>query len=453
MAAPYRVFLIDDEPWVLKGLSALLRWEDEGFVIDGQYTNALTALEDILRLRPDAVITDITMPRIDGLELIERARGAGYEGCFVILTGYDEFAYAQKAIEQQTFSYLLKPIDRSEVRAVMCKLRHELDDRLLRAIAAEPDGDNAALLRRLLGRESGQFYVLTVQGEWEPSLVGAERLLRVRAGKMRSTYLLASETLPERLKERWEAPLANTQSHLGLSEPFCDLAAFARMLRHSETAACDAFLNNGAHVYGYRRADKSFVNRIVSMMRSANDPSVWVMVLHELRKHASMADIALLLSEASARSAANEGDSAAIDSYEIEDISMLFSSLDEVVAYMEGLLDKDDAGKPSSGQTVIADICAWIDENYGRPIRLRMLSRRFHISETYICELFRKHKNQTLTNYVLSARMERAASLLRASKVSLPDVAEAVGYLDYGYFGRVFKRYHGISPDAFRRAN
>ena len=75
----YRVFLADDEPWVLLGLKNMIDWRENNFVICGEATDGFKAWERICNTRPDLVISDIQMPGISGIELISRIRGGGMD--------------------------------------------------------------------------------------------------------------------------------------------------------------------------------------------------------------------------------------------------------------------------------------------------------------------------------------------------------------------------------------
>ncbi len=106
----YKVIIVDDEQMIKKSLATMLSWDEENFQLVGEAENGVDALQLIEHVSPDLVITDINMPEMDGLELVELARSHGYSNDFVIVTGYSEFEYAQKALRYQVSDYLLKPI-------------------------------------------------------------------------------------------------------------------------------------------------------------------------------------------------------------------------------------------------------------------------------------------------------------------------------------------------------
>lgn len=125
----YSVILVDDEVFTRKGLRNLINWEACGFRVTGEADNGEDALEIVRRDRPDLVITDIRMPVMDGLELIRLVREdeALAATAFIIISGYDDFAYAQKAVRYGVVDFILKPVDDREMENVLKKLAERLD--------------------------------------------------------------------------------------------------------------------------------------------------------------------------------------------------------------------------------------------------------------------------------------------------------------------------------------
>ncbi|GAE08267.1 response regulator [Paenibacillus sp. JCM 10914] len=125
----FNVLLVDDEPWVLEGLKTMVNWNRYGFQICGEALSAPEALRLIEELRPELVMTDIHMPVLNGLELIERSnRMLRKPPKFVVLSGYDDFGYAHEAMRQRVTEYLLKPIDDEEIEDMLSKLSSVIRD-------------------------------------------------------------------------------------------------------------------------------------------------------------------------------------------------------------------------------------------------------------------------------------------------------------------------------------
>lgn len=118
-----KVIIADDEDRICQLIRALVDWNRMGLEIVGVAHNGLEALEQVQKIRPDILITDIRMPGCNGLELIQRAKGISRELEIIIISGYAHFEYAQQAIRFGVGEYLLKPIGKAELTAVLEKLK------------------------------------------------------------------------------------------------------------------------------------------------------------------------------------------------------------------------------------------------------------------------------------------------------------------------------------------
>ncbi len=133
MAAPYKIFLAEDETVVRKGVRDNINWSAAGFEFCGEASDGEIALPLIQSIRPDVVITDIKMPFMDGLQLSRIIRETMPEIKVIILSGHDEFHYAQEAIKLGITEYLLKPITPENLMAVLHRVAAQLaEDRQAR---------------------------------------------------------------------------------------------------------------------------------------------------------------------------------------------------------------------------------------------------------------------------------------------------------------------------------
>lgn len=123
------VYIVDDEKLIRDGMKKLLKWEEYGFFICGEAGNGRDALERILELRPDIVLTDLRMPAKDGLSLAADLSQTVPSTEVVIITGYDEFEYAKEAVRRGVFDYLLKPVSQHELLDTMLRLKQKIQNR------------------------------------------------------------------------------------------------------------------------------------------------------------------------------------------------------------------------------------------------------------------------------------------------------------------------------------
>ena len=122
------LFIADDEKNIREGLKCILDWEQLGFTICGEAGNGEEALSGILQNTPSLVLLDIRMPKLTGIDIIRIAREQGFQGKFIILSGYSDFSYAQAAIKYGVEFYLTKPIDEDELLEAIHAIKRNLKE-------------------------------------------------------------------------------------------------------------------------------------------------------------------------------------------------------------------------------------------------------------------------------------------------------------------------------------
>lgn len=124
----YKAVVIDDEYFIRTGFKFLLDWEKLRMEIAGQASDGEQGLELIKELCPDVVFLDIKMPKMDGLTMLKKLREEQNETLVIIMSGYAEFSYAQKAIDYGVYKYLTKPINTDELEQIITKIVSRLDE-------------------------------------------------------------------------------------------------------------------------------------------------------------------------------------------------------------------------------------------------------------------------------------------------------------------------------------
>ncbi len=151
------VLIVDDEPFIRKGLRVLIDWEAEGFAIAGEASDGTEALEMLEETHIDLVIADIQMPGMGGLQLLREIRERGMDNVhFVILSGFREFSYAQTAMQYGCLNYFIKPISKAELLDVVRNVAEQSKQRRI-AEAKEEVRDSAMLERNLLPLLVGKY--------------------------------------------------------------------------------------------------------------------------------------------------------------------------------------------------------------------------------------------------------------------------------------------------------
>ena len=121
------LFLVEDEVVMRDGIKKHIDWEKEGIEFVGDASDGELAYPQIIEKKPDIVVTDIKMPFMDGLELSELVKKELPNTQIIILSGYDEFSYAQKAISLGATEYLLKPISPAKLLECIKKVAGKIE--------------------------------------------------------------------------------------------------------------------------------------------------------------------------------------------------------------------------------------------------------------------------------------------------------------------------------------
>lgn len=131
-----RVLLVDDEIMIREGFKRLFDWEAHDCEVVGEAADGMEALSKIDGLCPDIAIMDINIPLMNGLKVIQLARIKHPEIAFVIVSGYDDFAYCREALRLKITDYILKPVNYEEFGSCIDNLKIALFQRQI----AAPDG-------------------------------------------------------------------------------------------------------------------------------------------------------------------------------------------------------------------------------------------------------------------------------------------------------------------------
>lgn len=151
------VLLVDDEYFIAQGLLHLIDWGAEGYQIVSIASNGMEALEYLKENKVDLIIADIKMPVMSGLELLENIRERGMlETNFVILSGYNEFEYAKRAMRSDCMGYLLKPVQKEELLTILRKINH-LSESARQEIENQKKMEEAYLARNIISLLIGKY--------------------------------------------------------------------------------------------------------------------------------------------------------------------------------------------------------------------------------------------------------------------------------------------------------
>lgn len=122
----FKVLIADDEYLIFHLIKNIIQWDELNIEFSGYALNGQDLLQKIIDIRPSIVITDISMPVMDGIELIRQTRQRNIPCRFIIVSGYKQFEYAHNALKYAVDDYILKPINEAELNSSLRKIVTDL---------------------------------------------------------------------------------------------------------------------------------------------------------------------------------------------------------------------------------------------------------------------------------------------------------------------------------------
>ncbi|MFD2332965.1 response regulator [Cohnella sp. GCM10020058] len=473
----FTVLLVDDEQWALMGLKSSLEWERAGLSVVCETTNSVAALEAIERLKPDVVFSDIRMPVYSGLDLLRMCREKGISSDFIIVSGYAEFEYAKSALKYGAYDYLLKPINEEELRKLARKLVVHLSERSVSERGADLFDFEELFDRTGVGPgnryASSQACLLSGVAPNEiASALTIEEVssLILKAGYEQYMVLLnfapaAAQAVDEAIDRLLrETERSGGSPGSGFSEAANRSANWSKLLEQANKAHASGFLDSDTPLRRYTRADTAAVKQLVDRFftaasaRHADELGDLCRSLPALFKQPGFGieaveyfhnSLAVLYRYKYGERFAE----AALEPLTYNGLAARHKNASDYAEYLYQTCGVYTIGQPkqSASDEDFGKLLSHIHAHYSDDLYLGDLSREFHISPTYLCELFRKKTGQTFTKYMNELRLDKAREYMKLSDVSMAEISEKVGFKDYFYFSKLFKKNYGVSPAQYRK--
>ncbi len=430
MENSYTVVVADDEDELRQALCAMLPWEKLGFRLVGDAANGLEALELVERLEPDLLITDIQMPFISGIDLARQVREIRPAIHIVFLSGYDDFEYAQQAIEYNIIRYLLKPITREKMERELTEIHRKMDGHF-------------ESIRRAL-RAGGR------EAEGQSSSAGAlEALL--------PSLILDDDPEGECSEEelRREASAAGLFGKAGESAWF--VTAVLRLTgADGEAVAGRAAVDSMDMIAGKYFCRAGFCSRGRIIMLLMGNPGDFDEYLHILADEwFQMCERAVGVRCAVGLSRRTNQLSRLHGAYReaLEALKTVRPEQGGVSFFTDLALGGEGAGpQRRGGEWVGRQALAEIERRYREAdLSLASLSSLLNVSPNHLSACIKKYAGEGFLNLLIKRRMEAAREQLETTSLRVAEVAERCGYTDQHYFSYCFKKHFGVSPNALRQ--
>lgn len=406
----HQVLLADDEPSVLESMKEHIDWEQYG--TQAAYT-ALTGKQayDILTTStPDIAILDIRMPGYSGLELSRIISQNKLKTQVIIVSGYAEFSYAQKAIQYGVPGYCLKPV------------------------------------------EYDVYYPLASISEHPLSIPNT---LIFRIGPSQYGYLAATPVDSSMLRN-----LSEQESVHGIGyqdtpiTPAQLRTALYRCLAMAYQFFIDADCRLCCHYHDF--ASLPFMSRLQNALDFGDKPRICDL-LYALMKEDSRGNFSIHAAQqlynmiiSNHKIIENSQD------YYIYNYKQLVHEYDSFQDMIKSLIQivesscEQNPGQPDLSNSYFLKIMKYINSCYTENITLKDVANVVNLNPNYISQVFKKTTGTTFSHYLTNLRIDTAKKLLTTTNSSINDVSIQAGFNDYFYFLKTFKKYTGKTPSEFR---
>ena len=478
-----KILIVDDEYYVREGMQAILQTlPPPREILTAE--NGCDALDICRENAIDILITDIRMPGMDGLEMTEKLQQLGQNPVVMIVSGFDDFVYAQTAMRLGVVDFLLKPIDPDEFFQTVCMLcqrrqqSQEKEDSENRVQAIRYLRNKSEIPSRLLQNYKGGIYFLLRSKEqeaqfWEQiretlpeslascaenfcwlSMNPDEELLLAYA-KTEDSYV--AKQIEEWLDTTSDLPLTaaldlNVQDsrtaydtlHNRLKNwfytPQRELIQTTRQasqcLKHQDVDirldAIKRLLQRGS-----RRRLRNEINHLFSEFIAALYPRHDV-----IRASLSIEALCRQCLEASKEKA----QLLPLKNNENMNIWQLREALEAFLLQYETLQYEGNGRQDNA----IYEAVAYIQEHYSENISLAEIAKKVHLSQSYLSRKIKEVTQLGFSKYLLQLRMNKASLLLQKG-YAVKQVAEMVGYNDYRQFSVQFREYTGCLPGKYAK--
>lgn len=509
-----RALLVDDEKNIRNGLRAIISRVDSIFTDIDESINGIDALQKLSNSKYDLVITDLIMPQIDGIELVAKIDSMDYKPYTVVLSGHDDFKYAQKAIDYGVRAYLLKPVNRNEVISIVKKaeaelarkknvwetgqdiLKSELFANQLKLIVLSDNISNDEAERLLFANKtditSGSFRVCALNSSHCYEFNGKRENNKKLAEGIQK-YLI-------RIKTPGYSFLDNNDNVVALLDKSTDISTVINMMNDAYGFRCTAgtgyiFDSAPGMKLSYKQADYALKHIIFTDNQDALDFSQTIYVADKGVIPVRMVKSITGMLETERKDELCKAvrkvfEDAFKDKCHLEYFEKLAHLLqEEIIQYLsEYLPHKADYiaqteksfrkiyqfenirsyvnylvnfitdinnvllnfKNTNNSDTTIDMAVRYVQENYRKDLTMAEVANHISLNYSYFSNLFKEKTGMNFIDYLRMIRIEKAKDLLKNSICKIYEISERVGYSNTKHFTTTFRAMTGISPKEYR---
>lgn len=455
----YQVLLVDDEIAVTNSLRQAIDWESLGLSIAAVAMSGSQALVYVQNNPVDIVITDIRMADLDGLSLSQQIYQMNRNIQIIIISGFAEFSYAQKALSYGVIGYCLKPIEYSELTRYLQLAIHRLGhdsrnsnyDDLLDALHLGQEPEIRLHLKNL-GFTANQYYV-AVSVSRQPLLSTSPKRLTVQMGYKRYGYISTDPFSLDVIRSLCPQKGCRGFSCSESPVPVRKLGAAVKQLSNM---AFQFFFQPEETIFTGIHEVRRFGQIHDIAEYTAADPGSIIALLSGIRElppeHLTLGAAWHLYNTLAASD--TFGPIVALDDiYSPEQLVFRFGTFQNMIDTMCQRLSEFSPVQPQENisNSAFLHMIKYIDIHLTDSCSLQQIAQEMNMNANYLGQVFKRETGKTYSAYVTELRIERAKKMLDSGDLSISDIASSLGFNDYFYFLKTFKRVTGVTPKQYRQ--
>lgn len=491
----YKLYLLDDEPFILEGLKYIIDWEEYGFDVVGTSSNGEDGFNFIKNEDVDLIITDIMMPKMTGLELISNLKKINHNAKFIVLSAFQEFQYAKEAISMGAENYLTKPIDEDEliqtiegVKKKIEKIKLEKVDTkifkndLILKLICNKNNDGVLDRLRLEGVNLNYKNLCVVILEFaEGGNINNNILNHIDNLNYEYCVNLQNQILIIMDKESINKDtLRNLKDDLSSITNEQIYISRGKYVDSIDNLNCSYQSAKDIHEYKLVYPNISWIREYKE--KSYNLENIDYIDFNHLKKLLLNKDnkeslnyiesifIKLKKDEnLTVKQIKTKSIEVFLNVYNYFNDSKIIKGLDlylekvinsvnldqiqlelnNMIKHRQSKLEETD----DSISPIILKLLRNIEENYSKDLNLKEISETYNINSIYLGQLFQKETGILFSDYLNNFRVNKAKNLLVETSLKAAEIGELVGYANKNYFYRKFKDIVGITPSEWRKIN
>lgn len=502
----HKVLIAEDNPLIRKGIISIIHWNELNCSFCGEAGNGHDALKMIDTLSPDIVLTDIQMPLVNGLHILDYITEQNLPIETIIISGYDRFDYATHALRNNCVDYILKPIKEDELNHAIEKAVTRLSRRTSTREAQNPDLLHHSLYEKI--RNDASYTAENFYTELHDSRLAELFCIASFTNKYARYQELADWMSTQSFPEH---PIClNGVNELVVLFPCFDDSQYLHLCRFLEN--CSASLPSslaGGLAIGISslvKADTSIQSAylqahyclnfhalhpsqivfrgqsydvpmkstplfadhekdLLDYLVSGNANGAIALIQQVITDTLNRNDITpegliLLLTQIycillKTQSACCDEIQKEINSINRPDLLLGHENIDFLTSGLYRFCTQiaaESVSMHNSHNTLIQGIRNYMKEHFTEHITLKTMETLFHTNASYLSVLFKKESGIGFNQYLKELRLERAKTLIKETEYPLSEVCERCGFSNYIHFSKTFKEYTGLSPSEYRHA-